>query len=250
MMIGNFRVPMFASLILWALLWEAFGRSGASLVIPPLSNIFARIVEIVPTPSFINALWITGRSFLLGNAIAVAVGVPLGILMGRSAVADRILLPWVNMFLSAPLSALVPVIMVLFGLGEKTIILTVVLFAIWIIVLDARAGVRGISPSLVEMARSFGASPWQAFSRIYVWAALPEILSGVRLGMIRAVKGVVIGQLLVSIVGFGSLFELYSSRFLMEHFWALLFVLFLFAFTLNEVLVWLERKVDYYASSR
>src|SRR5918992_2723677 len=129
MMIGNFRVPMFASLILWALLWEAFGRSAASLVIPPLSNIFARIVEIVPTPSFINALWITGRSFLLGNAIAVAVGVPLGILMGRSAVADRILLPWVNMFLSAPLSALVPVIMVLFGLGEKTIILTVVLFA-------------------------------------------------------------------------------------------------------------------------
>jgi NitT/TauT family transport system permease protein len=165
-------------------------------------------------------------------------------------VADRILLPWVNMFLSAPLTALVPVIMVLFGLGEKTIIHTVVLFAIWIIVLDSRAGVRGISPSLVEMAQSFGASSWQAFSRIYVWAALPEILSGVRLGMIRAVKGVVIGQLLVSIVGFGSLFELYSSRFLMEHFWALLFVLFLFAFTLNEVLVWLERKVEYYASSR
>jgi NitT/TauT family transport system permease protein len=250
MMIGNFRVPMFASLLLWALVWEIFGRSGASLVIPPLSNIFARIMEIVPTPSFMNALWITGRSFLLGNAIAVAVGVPLGIVMGRSMVADRILLPWVNMFLSAPLTALVPVIMVLFGLGEKTIVLTVVLFAVWIIVLDARAGVRGISPSLVEMARSFGAGPWQAFSRIYIWAALPEILSGVRLGMIRAVKGVVIGQLLVSIVGFGSLFELYSSRFLMEHFWALLFVLFLFAFTLNELLVWLERKVEYYASSR
>ena len=250
MMVGRFRVPMLASLLVWAVVWEIFGRSGASLVIPPLSNIFTRIVEIVPTPSFMNALWITGRSFLLGNALAIAVGVPLGILMGRSVLADRMLLPWVNMFLSAPLSALVPVIMVLFGLGEKTIVLTVVLFAIWIIVLDARAGVKGISPSLVEMARSFGAGPWQAFSRIYVWAALPEILSGIRLGLIRAVKGVVIGQLLVSIVGFGSLFELYSSRFLMEHFWALLFVLFLFAFTLNEVLVWLERKVDYYASSR
>ena len=250
MMIGRFRVPMLASLLVWAVVWEICGRSGASLVIPPLSNIFARIVEIVPTPSFMNALLITGRSFLLGNAIAIAVGVPLGIFMGRSLLADRMLLPWVNMYLSAPLSALVPVIMVLFGLGEKTIVLTVVLFAIWIIVLDARAGVKGISPSLVEMARSFGASPWQAFSRIYVWAALPEILSGVRLGLIRAVKGVVIGQLLVSIVGFGSLFELYSSRFLMEHFWALLFVLFIFAFVLNEILVWLERKVEYYASSR
>jgi NitT/TauT family transport system permease protein len=96
----------------------------------------------------------------------------------------------------------------------------------------------------------FGASPAQAFFKIYVFAALPEILSGVRLGMIRAVKGVVIGQLLVSIVGFGRLFELYSSRFLMEHFWALLFVLFAFAFAINELLVWLERKVDYYAASR
>lgn len=247
---ANIRIPLFCSLILWAALWEVFGRSGASFVIPPLSAIFARIVEIVPTASFADALWITGKAFLLGNAIAIAVGVPLGVVMGRSVIADRIFLPWVNLFLSAPLTALVPVIMVIFGLGETTIVMTVVLFAMWIIVLDARAGVRGISPSLVEMAQVFGASPWQAFSRIYLFAALPEILAGVRLGMIRAVKGVVIGQLLVSIIGFGHLFELYSSRFLMEHFWALLFVLFAFAFTLNEFLAWLERKVDYYAAAR
>jgi NitT/TauT family transport system permease protein len=182
--------------------------------------------------------------------IAIAAGVPLGVLMGRSPVMDRLLLPWVNLFLSAPLSALVPVIMVLFGLGETTIILTVVLFAVWIIMLNSRAGSKGISPSLVEMARSFGASRWQAFSHIYVWAALPEILAGVRLGVIRAVKGVVIGQLLVSVVGFGTLFEIYSSHFLMEHFWALLLFLFAFAFALNEGLAWCERQVRYFAASR
>ena len=250
MTIAGIRVPLFASLIIWAGLWEIVGRSGASFVIPPLSAIFARIVEIVPTATFMSALAITGKTFAIGTAIAILVGIPLGVLMGRSALADKILLPWVNMFISAPLSALVPVIMVLFGLGELTIILTVMLFAIWIIVLDTRAGVRNISPSLVEMAQSFGASQLQAFGKIYLWAALPEILSGVRLGMIRAVKGVVIGQLLVSIVGFGRLFELYSSRFLMEHFWALLFVLFAFAFMLNEGLAWLERRVEYYAASR
>lgn len=250
MMIGNVRIPLMASLIVWAVLWEIVGRTGASFVMPPLTAIFARIVEIVPTPTFASALWITGKAFLLGNAIAIVVGVPLGIVMGRSVIADRTFLPWVNMFLSAPLSALVPVIMVLFGLGQTTIVLTVVLFAIWIIVLDARAGVRSISPSLVEMARCFGANRWQALRYIYVWAALPEILSGIRLGVIRAVKGVVIGQLLVSIVGFGRLFELYSSHFLMEHFWALLFVLFAFAFAINELLAWAERKVEYYAASR
>lgn len=250
MRIAGYRVPLFASLIVWAILWEVLGRLGATLVMPPLSAIIARMIEIVPTPTFAAALWITGKTFLTGVLIAVSVGVPMGVIMARSVIMDRLLLPWVNLFLSAPLTALVPVIMVLFGFGETTIIMTVVLFAIWIIVLDARAGVQAISPSLVDMAHSFGATRWQAFRYIYVWAALPEILSGIRLGIIRAVKGVVIGQLLVSVVGFGRLFELYSSRFLMEHFWALLFVLFAFAFTINEVLAWLERKVEYYAASR
>jgi NitT/TauT family transport system permease protein len=239
-----------ASLLLWAAAWEAVGRTGAGLILPPLSRILVRVVEIVPTPSFLDALVITGRAFVLGTGIAVAVGVPLGVLMGRSAIADRLLLPWVNMFLSAPLSALVPVIMVIFGFGETTIVLVVVLFAIWIITLNARTGVLGISPSLVEMARSFGASAAQAFAKVYLWAALPEILAGVRLGLIRAVKGVVIGQLLVSVVGFGTLFEIYSSHFLMEHFWALLLVLFAFAFALNEALAWLERRFAYFAAAR
>ncbi|MGE0004849.1 MAG: ABC transporter permease [Parvibaculaceae bacterium] len=250
MTIGRFRLPVMTSLVIWAILWEIVGRSGASFVIPPLSAIAGRIVEIVPTAAFGDALLITGKAFLIGTLIAVVFGIPLGVLMGRSTIADRIFLPWVNLFLSAPLTALVPVIMVIFGAGQTTIVLTVVLFAVWIIVLDARAGVRGITPSLVEMAQSFGATRWQSFTRIYVWAALPEILAGVRLGLIRAVKGVVIGQLLVSIIGFGRLFELYSSRFLMEHFWALLFVLFAFAFAINEALAWLERRFEYFASSR
>lgn len=250
MVISGFRLPMAAALLIWMVIWEIAGHTDAGFILPPLSRIVWRVVEIVPTPSFLDALLITGRSFLLGNAIAIGVGVPLGMVMGRSIIADRLLLPWVNLFLSAPLSALVPVIMVLFGLGETTIVLTVVLFSVWIVVLNTRAGVRGISLSLVEMARSFGASRWQAFSRIYLWAALPEILAGIRLGMIRAVKGVVIGQLLVSVVGFGTLFEIYQSHFLMEHFWALLLVLFAFAFTLNEGLARLERSVGYYAASR
>lgn len=250
MVVRGIRIPLMASLLVWAVLWEIAGHTEAGFILPPLSRIVGRIVEIVPTPSFLDALLITARAFCLGNAVAILVGVPIGVVMGRSTVADRLLLPWVNLFLSAPLSALVPVIMVLFGLGETTIVLTVVLFAMWIVVLNARAGVRGISPSLVEMAASFGATPVAAFAKVYLPAALPEILAGIRLGLIRAVKGVVIGQLLVSVVGFGTLFEIYQSHFLMEHFWALLIVLFAFAFFINEVLAWLERKVEYYAAAR
>jgi NitT/TauT family transport system permease protein len=250
MIILGYRIPMAASLLVWGALWEIVGQLHVSFLLLPLSSVFVAMLEIVPTRTFLSALWVTGYAFVIGNFLSIAIGVPLGIMMGRSAIVDRIFLPWVNLFLSAPLTALVPVIMVLFGLGQTTIILTVVLFAIWIIVLDTRAGVRAIAPSLVEMAHSFGASRWQAFRRIYFWAALPEILAGVRLGVNRSVKGVIIGQLLVTIVGFGALFQIYGSQFLMEDFWAALVILFAFAFLLAEGLAWLERRVDYYAASR
>ena len=71
------------------------------------------------------------------------------------------------MFLSAPLTALVPVLMVLFGFGMKSIIIITTLFAIWIIILNTRAGVMQINRSLVDMAKSFGAKPMDAFFKIY-----------------------------------------------------------------------------------
>jgi NitT/TauT family transport system permease protein len=250
MQILGHRIPNFVSLLLWAAVWEIVGRAGITILLPPLSSALVRLVEIVPTETFLTALRITLQAYVLGVAISILIGVPLGIVMGRSALVDKLILPWVNLFVSAPLTALVPVIMVLFGFGETTIVLTVVLFAIWIIVLDARAGSRGISPSLAEMARSYGATRWQAATKVYLWAALPEILAGIRLGFGRAVKGVVIGQLLVSVVGFGYLLEIYSSNFLMAHMWALVLVLFLFAYAVDAGMGALERRVDYYSAAR
>ena len=250
MTLFGYRLPGMSSLLVWGLLWEIVGRLDLTFFIPPLSEVVATLFEIIGTPAFTKALSETGYAFSVGVSAAILIGIPTGILMGKSRLLDELLLPWVNMFLSAPLTALVPVLMVLFGFGMKAIIITTTLFAIWIIILNARAGVRQINRSLVEMARCFGASPWDAFIKIYFWAALPEILGGVRIGVIRAVKGVIIGQLLISIVGFGALFELYSANFLMAHFWAVLIVLFALAFTISEVLAWLERKVSYYAASR
>ena len=244
------RLPNMSSLLLWAMLWEIVGRLGVTFFIPPLSAIFTTLMEIAPTPVFRAALADTGQAFFAGIFFAIVVGVPFGILMGMSRLIDELFLPWVNIFLSAPLTALVPVLMVLFGFGLKAIIITTTLFAIWIIMLNARAGVLQINRSIVEMARSFGASPLAAFTKIYFWAALPEIVSGVRIGFIRAVKGVIIGQLLISIEGFGALFELYSANFLMAHFWAVLIVLFALSFSIAEFLAYLERRVGYYASQR
>ena len=246
----GYRLPGMSSLIIWGLLWEIVGQSGLTFFVPPLSEVIATLFSVIGTDAFQKALAETAYAFFVGVLSAICIGIPTGILMGKNRLVDELLLPWVNVFLSAPLTALVPVLMVLFGFGMRAIIITTTLFAIWIIILNARAGVKQINRSLVDMARSFGASPVDAFLKVYFWAALPEILGGVRIGVIRAVMGVIIGQLLISIVGFGALFELYSANFLMGHFWAVLIVLFALAFTISEFLAYLERRVSYYAAKR
>ena len=250
MTIFGYRVPMMASLLVWALLWEIVGRLNLVFLLPPFSDVIAAAFDLVQTQSWQDATVTTLRAFAIGMALSIAVGIPLGILMGRMKVADDLIGMWVNIFSSAPLSALVPVLMILFGFGERTIVAAVFLFSVWIVVLDTRAGVRQISPSLIEMARSYGASRVALYGRIIVWAALPEILAGIRLGLIRGVKGVVIGQLLVAIVGYGALFETFSRNFRMAQFWALTVILFAFAMAVAELIERAERKVEYYAGVR
>ena len=244
------RIPPAYSLLIWIGLWEVAGRLELAFILPPFSAVIEQLFVLLQRPDFHSAALQTFWAFVIGMIIAIVGGVAIGFAMGRNQIANSILGMWVNIFASAPLSSLVPVLMLLFGLGQTTIIVTVVLFAIWIIALDTYAGVRHISPSLSEMGQSFGASRWQLLSKVLFWAALPEILAGIRMGLIRAVKGIVIGQLLVSVVALGRLFRTFSDNFQFEEFWALTLILFVFALGFSSLIGWLEHKVEYYAGSR
>jgi len=244
------RVPIVFSLVIWFVVWELIGQAKLSTIVPPFSSVVAAGSTILPTEKFSAAVWISLRSFAIGMAFALAVGIPAGVLMARVESLGKILGMWVNIFVSAPISALVPILMAVVGIGETTVVVTVFLFAVFVIILDTQVGVRQADRSLVEMARSFGARRTQIYTKVLLLSALPEILAGVRLGVIRGVKGVVIGQLLIAIIGVGELFELYSRHFLMEEFWALVIIVFLFAFAVSEAIAYLERRIEYYSSQR
>ena len=244
------RIPIFFSLVVWFVVWEIIGRTELSTIVPPFSHVIAAGITIIPTDKFSTAVSISLRSFALGMALALLIGIPVGVLMARVAALGKIFGMWVNIFVSAPISALVPILMAVIGIGETTVVVTVFLFAVFVIILDTQVGVRQADRSLVEMARCFGARPMQIYTKVLFLCALPEILAGVRLGVIRGVKGVVIGQLLIAIIGVGELFELYSQHFLMEEFWALVIIVCMFAFAVSEAVAVIERRLEYYASSR
>jgi len=244
------KIPIFFSLAIWFILWELIGQAKLSIIVPPFSRVIVAGLTILPTEKFSAAVSISLRSFAIGMALALIVGIPIGVLMARVESLGKILGMWVNIFVSAPISALVPILMAVVGIGETTVVVTVFLFAVFVIILDTVVGVKQADRSLVEMARSFGARRDQIYSKVLILSALPEILAGLGLGAIRGVKGVVIGQLLIAIIGVGELFELYSQHFLMEEFWALVVVVFMFAFAVSEGIAFLERRVEYYAGAR
>ncbi len=244
------RVPMVFSLLVWFALWEIVGRLELISLIPPLSECLKAMGEVVSSPTFVEAASITLQAFLIGMALSFTVGIGMGILMGINRSVASVMGMWVNIFESSPLTAVVPALMALLGFGLPTMIVTVFLFSVWVIALDTQVGVERANPSLVEMGRSFGANRRVLYGRIVLRDALPELLAGIRLGLIRGMKGVVIGQLLIAVVGVGYFFTLYSRNFLMPEFWALLIVLFGFAFLASEAVAHVERKVSFYASSR
>ena len=250
MVVFGKKIPILFSLQAWCIIWEIIAQINLCMIVPGFSAVIAAAMTIIPTAKFIAAASISLRSFILGMGLALLVGIPLGVLMARVRSLGKILGLWVNIFISAPISALVPILMAVIGIGETTVVVTVFLFAVFVITIDTQVGIKQADRSLVEMARCFGATRRQLYTKVLFLSALPEILAGVRLGVIRGVKGVVIGQLLIAIIGVGELFELYSQHFLMEEFWALVIIVFTFAFAVSEAIAFLERRVEYYASTR
>jgi NitT/TauT family transport system permease protein len=238
------------SLIVWCLFWEIIGQLGLVSLIPPFTEVIGALSRVVSSDDFVEATTITLQAFAMGMGLALVVGIVMGTLMGRIAIIGDLMGMWVNIFESSPLTAIVPALMAILGFGLPTMIVTVFLFSVWVIALDTQVGVERVNPSLMEMGRSFGATNRVLLIKIVFFAALPELLAGIRLGLIRGLKGVLIGQLLIAVVGVGYLFELYSRNFLMPEFWALLIILFGIAFLVSEVIAYFERKVAVYAQSR
>jgi NitT/TauT family transport system permease protein len=250
MTLRGYKVPIAFSLIAWCLLWEVVGRLGLISLIPPFTEVLGAMPEVMWSPSFAEAARITFQAYGIGMALSLTIGIGMGILMGRVRAIGELMGMWVNIFESSPLTAVVPALIALLGFGLSTMIVTVFVFSVWVIALDTQVGVERVSPSLVEMGRSFGASKRDLYLKILFFAALPELLAGIRLGLIRGLKGVIIGQLLIAVVGMGYLFELYSRSFLMAEFWALLILLFASAFLASEAVAYFERKVSFYATAR
>ncbi|HEY7519113.1 MAG TPA: ABC transporter permease subunit [Methylomirabilota bacterium] len=211
-----------AALVGLALGWELVGRLDASMFVPPLSRVASAWWQLLGDGTLGRAASGSLLSLVKGFVPAAVLGVLVGLAMGRFRVVRYLLDGWVNALMSAPLSALVPVLIALFGVRDTVVAASVFMFSFFVIVVNTLTGVRGTERSLVEMARAFGAGELALFRRIYLPAALPAIMLGLRLGVVQAVKGMVVGEMLISLVGLGERLIYYGNTFLITELYAVI----------------------------
>jgi NitT/TauT family transport system permease protein len=231
----------FLSVGIFLIAWEIFARLSNSLLIPTFVDTLAALVHLLMSPTLWQALWLSNQAMVLGFALAAIFGTALGLLIGRWRAAEQFVDPYLNMLLVLPTSALIPVLIMATGLGIVTRVLVVFWFAVVVIVVNTRAGLRTLDPAWVEMARSFGATERQLWRKIFLRGALPAIMAGMRLGIARAISGMLTVELLVLAIGVGRLILDFQGRFESAYLYAVVFVVVCQVVLLMQLVRWLER---------
>ncbi len=231
------------SILSLAILWEAVGRAMDSSLIPPLTQIGAAWWKLLSSGKLLANLSMSLTTLAIGFCLAAFIGVVLGLLMGRFRAIEHFLDLYVNALMSAPTTAFVPVLILWFGLGMESRIAVVFLFAIFVIIINTMTGVKQVDTVLMEMARSFGAREREIFFKIMLPAALPAIMAGLRLGMGRAVKGMVTAEMLLTLTGIGAMIMQYGSSFATDSLFAVILTILMVALVAMKAVQWIDRRL-------
>jgi NitT/TauT family transport system permease protein len=194
-------------------LWEVLGHGLQLSWLPPVSSVAAALIEFVRTGQILGNLAASITALALGLTVSLVLGLSLGALMALYRRVDLALDVYVHALLVSPNIIFAPIFFALFGLSRITQVAVIVMFTVFVIIINTRAAFRGVDPALVEMAISFGASPRAVFWKIQTPAALPIVFAGIRLGMGRAVKGMLNGEMYIAVLGLGALVEQYGAAF-------------------------------------
>jgi ABC-type nitrate/sulfonate/bicarbonate transport system permease component len=178
-----------------------------------------------------------------GLLSAVVVGIPLAILMARVRWLDWALDLPINALYATPLVALVPLLVLWFGIYLKAKIIVVFLFAVFPILINTYQGVRECDKNMLEVARSFRSGEWQVWQDVLLPFALPYIAAGVRLAIGRGLVGMIIAEFYTTISGLGFMITRYANNFEMDKTFVPVIVLMVLGVSLTAALKWLERRV-------
>lgn len=206
------------SIVVLLLVWQFVPyffplKAGTKLFFAVPSQIIGTLWTMIVTGSLWAPLGVSATAFALGLALSIVVGLPLGILLGRSNTLNAMFDPFITAFNATPRLVFLPLLMLWFGIGLWSKVAVVFLGALFPLLINTYEGVRNADKLLINVVRSFGAGEWDIARLVVVPNALPFIIVGLRLAIGRAVLGVVVSEFFGSQEGLGVVMVRAASGF-------------------------------------
>jgi len=206
------------TIVLLLLVWQFLPdfvpmKAGTKLFFTVPSHIAGTLWDMFATGSIWKPLGVSASAFAIGLLMAIVVGLPLGVLLGRSATLNAMVDPFITAFNATPRLVFLPLLMLWFGIGIWSKVAVVFLGALFPLLINTYEGVRNADKILINVVRSFGAGEWDIARLVVVPNSLPFIIVGLRLAIGRAVLGVVVSEFFGSQDGLGVVMVRAASEF-------------------------------------
>ncbi|HEX7229852.1 MAG TPA: ABC transporter permease, partial [Candidatus Binatia bacterium] len=208
--LGSAAVIIF--LIVWELVGNVFQLINPMFMSAP-SLIGKAAVQLFGSGEIFNDLYVSGIELFWGYILSAVVAVPFGIAIGWYKKFAYIFDPFVNAMNATPRVALLPLVIIWLGIGILSKVGIIFLGAVFPILINTRDGVKTTPANLLTAARSFGASEWVLFRSVVLPSTIPFIISGLRLGLGRAIVGVMVGELYAATAGIGFMITVAGATF-------------------------------------
>jgi ABC-type nitrate/sulfonate/bicarbonate transport system permease component len=207
-----------AVIVLMLIIWELLPyfvpmKQGTRLFFTVPSRILATLWQMFASGSIWAPLGVSATAFAIGLALAIAAGLPLGILLGRSNTLNAMFDPFITAFNATPRLVFLPLLMLWLGIGLWSKVAIVFLGALFPLLINTHEGVRNADKLLINVVRSFGANEWDVARLVVIPNSLPFIVVGLRLAIGRAILGVVVAEFFGAQDGLGVLMVRAASSF-------------------------------------
>ncbi|HEX2222233.1 MAG TPA: ABC transporter permease [Candidatus Limnocylindria bacterium] len=224
--------------------WELYASGVSRALFAPPSAILESIMELAAVGGPLwGALAVSLGALLVGFGLAIVVGVAIGLLMGRFRPLEYVLDPYVSFLYALPSIALIPLLVIWFGIDAQLRLALVFLAGVFPVIINTMAGVKNVDPELLDVGRVAQASERQMMWTIVLPASLPFIFAGVRVALSQALVGVIVAEMTAIITGLGGMIIRFANFFQTAHLFVPILAIMVVSVALTELMKRLERRL-------
>lgn len=213
------------ALVIFLVAWELFARSVNPILFPAPIKVIKSYGELYRSGELVPAFFTTMQTLTIGFLLSAVVGILGGVIIGRAPLIGSILDPYIEAIYATPRVVITPLVIIWFGVGDSGRLFIVFIGTFIPILMNTAIGVRNARPDLIEVGRSFGASEPELVRHVILPGAVPYLIAGLRIGVGRALIGVVIAEIFLDLTGLGGLVQINASYFRVDRMIAVVLIL-------------------------